>query len=79
MIVDNINNGVAINELFRKWNSIETQEQHDAFCKEVSILRFGLKNIIEVIDNFNPIDSFLCIAFKKECLECLKKQSQRFR
>ena len=54
-IIDDINNGKIINELFNQWNSIETEDEHIKWSEKVAATRFGTYHnmtILEVMKNF---------------------------
>lgn len=66
-IVFNHGNGIVINNLFKEWNSIKTQQQHDVWVEKVQNTKFGTYgtiSIFEVLENFEP--KFLNEILKKD-------------
>lgn len=77
-IVDNINYGVKINNLFNEWNRIKNAEQHLKWSEKIGKLRFGTyktQTILDVINNFNPKfpNEVIKNDFLKECRNAINK------
>jgi len=71
-VVENINNGVKINEIFQKWNNIKSAKQHTEWETLVANTNFGTyynKKIIDIFDNFRigNCNSRLRLDFINEC------------
>ena len=53
-IVDDINNGKIINQIFNEWDSIETEDEHIKWSEKVAATKFGTYHnmtILEVMKN----------------------------
>ena len=73
-IVDDVNNGKKINEIYAKWENIKTDKDFKKWKEEVRENMFGTtknKTILDIIDNFNP--KFKNKIVKKDFLRELKE------
>ena len=72
-IVDDINNGKVINKNYNQWNSVKTETDYGKWKDATRKLLFGDKNILRIINNFNPKkDSPNRIGYIKELKKILK-------
>lgn len=52
-IVDDVNNGKVINELFNQWNSIKTEDEHIKWSEKVAATRFGTYQEVTILQLMN--------------------------
>ena len=48
-IVDDVNNGKIVNELFNQWNSIKTEDEHIKWSEKVAATKFGTYSNITIL------------------------------
>ena len=48
-IVDDVNNGKIVNELFNQWNSIKTEDEHIKWSEKVAATKFCTYNNITIL------------------------------
>ena len=72
-IVEDLNNGVLINDMFIQWLNAKTKEESDNALSTAYNTRFGsydTMGILDIIGNFETVSSYhyrvFCQALKKE-------------
>jgi hypothetical protein len=75
-LVENINNGIIINQIFNYWLEIKNFMQYDIFKDMIKYNKFGTYNNLSIIDILDKFKDGTCSnweknTFIKECKEIL--------
>lgn len=78
-IVDDVNHGKKINELYNEFDKIKDQKDWDKWAKNLQDFKVGTyenKNILDILDNFNPKfpNNFIKNSFISEVKQALEKR-----